>query len=756
MDWFFSRASLTFFIFICYNRVKDLMKLEVDILEQTIEKKDHLLKQIANEQNLQLKQVKSVIDLLGDGNTVPFIARYRKEQTGALDEVQIRDVSERWLYIQNLEQRKDEVIRIIEEQGKLTPELQQQIVKATKLQEVEDLYRPYKQKKRTRATIAKEKGLEPLAEWLMSFPLSGSMEEKAEEFLSSDKEVSNVEEAIAGAKDIIAEWISDDAASRKWVRQETFKNGRIETNVKDADKDEKKVYEMYYEYEEPVAKIVPHRVLAVNRGEKEDILKVAVKPQLEVILNFLTKKWVKDFRSITVSTVTEAIEDSYKRLIQPSIEREIRNELTEKAEEQAIHIFSENLRNLLLQPPLKGKIVLGVDPAYRTGCKLAVVDDTGKVLEIGVIYPHPPVNKAEAAKQKIIDIIKNHQVEMIAIGNGTASRETEQFIANILKEIGGEVYYLIVNEAGASVYSASDIAREEFPNFQVEERSAVSIARRLQDPLSELVKIDPKSVGVGQYQHDVSQKKLSDSLTFVVETAVNRVGVNVNTASPSLLQYVAGLSKTVANNIVKKREEEGKFVKRDQLKKIPRLGAKTYEQAIGFLRVLDGKEPLDRTGIHPENYAVVKELLKKYGFTTNDLGTENLKNALQSVDLQAVSTELSIGKLTLKDIIDALVRPERDPRDELPAPLLKKDVLQLEDLKSGMELQGTVRNVVDFGAFVDIGVKQDGLVHISKLTKRFVKHPLDIVSVGDIVTVWVDSVDKQKGRVSLTMLPPNA
>jgi protein Tex len=732
------------------------MKLEVDILEQTIEKNDHLLKQIAHEQNLQLKQVKSVIALLEDGNTVPFIARYRKEQTGALDEVQIRDVSERWLYIQNLEQRKDEVIRIIEEQGKLTPELQQQIVKATKLQEVEDLYRPYKQKKRTRATIAKEKGLEPLAEWLMSFPLSGSMEEKAEEFLSSDKEVSNVEEAIAGAKDIIAEWISDDAASRKWVRQETFKNGRIETNVKDVDKDEKKVYEMYYEYEEPVAKIVPHRVLAVNRGEKEDILKVAVKPQLEVILNFLTKKWVKDFRSITVSTVTEAIEDSYKRLIQPSIEREIRNELTEKAEEQAIHIFSENLRNLLLQPPLKGKIVLGVDPAYRTGCKLAVVDDTGKVLEIGVIYPHPPVNKAEAAKQKIIDIIKNHQVQMIAIGNGTASRETEQFIANILKEIGGEVYYLIVNEAGASVYSASDIAREEFPNFQVEERSAVSIARRLQDPLSELVKIDPKSVGVGQYQHDVSQKKLSDSLTFVVETAVNRVGVNVNTASPSLLQYVAGLSKTVANNIVKKREEEGKFVKRDQLKKIPRLGAKTYEQAIGFLRVLDGKEPLDRTGIHPENYSVVKELLKKFGFTTNDLGTENLKNALQSVDLQAVSTELSIGELTLKDIIDALVRPERDPRDELPAPLLKKDVLQLEDLKPGMELQGTVRNVVDFGAFVDIGVKQDGLVHISKLTKRFVKHPLDIVSVGDIVTVWVDSFDKQKGRVSLTMLPPNA
>lgn len=725
-------------------------------MEQTIEKKDVLLKQIASEHNLHLKQVKSVIDLMEDGNTVPFIARYRKEQTGALDEVQIRDISERWQYIQNLEQRKEEVVRTISEQGKLTPELELQIRKSTKLQEVEDLYRPYKQKKRTRATIAKEKGLEPLAEWLMSFPQSGSVIEKAQEFISEELNVQNEEEAVAGAKDIVAEWISDDAASRKWIRHETFKNGRIETSVKGAEKDEKKVYEMYYEYEEPVAKIVPHRVLAINRGEKEEILKVLVKPQLEVILNFLTKKWVKETNSISSSIVIEAIEDSYKRLIQPSIEREIRNELTEKAEEQAIHIFSENLRNLLLQPPLKGKIVLGVDPAYRTGCKLAVVDDTGKVLEIGVIYPHPPVNKLDAARKKIMEIIKQYNVEMVAIGNGTASRETEQFIADVLKEINGDVYYLIVNEAGASVYSASDLAREEFPNFQVEERSAVSIARRLQDPLAELVKIDPKSVGVGQYQHDVSQKKLSDSLTFVVETAVNRVGVNVNTASSSLLQYVAGLSKTVAINIVKKREEEGKFVSRVQLKKIPRLGAKTYEQAIGFLRVLEGKEPLDRTGIHPENYDVVKELLKRYGFTTSDLGTDKLKDALQSLDIPEVATDISIGELTLRDIVEALVRPERDPRDELPAPLLKKDVLQLEDLKSGMELQGTVRNVVDFGAFVDIGVKQDGLVHISKLTKKFVKHPLDIVSVGDIVTVWVDSVDKQKGRVSLTMLPPNA
>ncbi|MFD2442436.1 Tex family protein [Bacillus sp. CGMCC 1.16607] len=724
-------------------------------MEQTIEKKELLLKQIANEQSLSLKQVNNVIDLLEDGNTVPFIARYRKEATGALDEVQIRDISERWQYIQNLEQRKEEVVRIIGEQGKLTDELHKQIVKATKLQEVEDLYRPYKQKKRTRATIAKEKGLEPLAEWLMTFPSSGNVEEKAQEYISTENEVTSLEEALGGAKDIIAEWISDDADSRKWIRHETFKNGSIETNVKDVEKDEKKIYEMYYQYEEPISKIVPHRVLALNRGEKEEVLRVLVKPPLESVLNFLSKKWTKDFNSISAKIVIEAIEDSYKRLIQPSIEREIRNELTEKAEGQAIHIFSENLRKLLLQPPLKGKIVLGVDPAYRTGCKLAVVDDTGKVLKIDVIYPHPPVSKTEAAKQKTLDIIKEFDVEMVAIGNGTASRETEQFIAELLKEVKKEVYYLIVNEAGASVYSASDLAREEFPDFKVEERSAVSIARRLQDPLAELVKIDPKSVGVGQYQHDVSQKKLSDSLTFVVETAVNQVGVNVNTASSSLLQYVAGLSKTVANNIVKKREEEGKFVKRDQLKKIPRLGAKTYEQAIGFLRVIDGKEPLDRTGIHPENYSVVKELLKKYGFTTKDLGTEKLRDALQLIDLKSVSSELSIGELTLKDIIDALVRPERDPRDELPTPLLKKDVLQLDDLKQGMELQGTVRNVVDFGAFVDIGVKQDGLVHISKLTKRFVKHPLDIVSVGDIVTVWVDSVDKQKGRVSLTMLAPN-
>ncbi|MGS2779974.1 Tex family protein [Robertmurraya sp. GLU-23] len=721
-------------------------------MDQTIDKRKELLQTVAKEQNLNFKQVNNVISLLEEGNTLPFIARYRKEQTGALDEVQIRDIMERWQYIQNLEQRKEEVIRIIEEQGKLTVELKSQIEKSIKLQEVEDLYRPYKQKRRTKATVAKEKGLEPFAEWLVTFPVNGSIEEKASEFLSDELEVQSIEEVINGAKDIIAEWVSDDADSRKWVRSETAKSGFVEATVKDTEKDEKKVYEMYYEYSEPISKVVPHRTLALNRGEKEDVLRVAIKPNVERNMDYLTKKWIKNSNSFVVETVIEAVEDGYKRLIQPSIEREIRNELTEKAEERAIHIFSENLRNLLLQPPLKGKVVLGVDPAYRTGCKLAVVDETGKVLRIDVIYPHPPVSKKQEAEKKFKEIIETYEVEMVAVGNGTASRETEQFVVDMLKEQKREIYYLIVNEAGASVYSASDLAREEFPDFQVEERSAVSIARRLQDPLAELVKIDPKSVGVGQYQHDVSQKRLSESLTFVVETAVNQVGVNVNTASASLLQYVAGLSKTVATNIVKKREEEGKFVNRTQLKKIPRLGAKTYEQAIGFLRVIDGKEPLDRTGIHPENYQAVKNLLSKLGFTSADLGSEALKTTLSAVDIKAIAAELEIGELTLKDILDALVRPERDPRDELPAPLLKKDVLKLEDLKAGMELQGTVRNVVDFGAFVDIGVKQDGLVHISKLSNRFVKHPLDIVSVGDVVTVWVDSVDQQKGRVALTML----
>ncbi|MFC5733282.1 Tex family protein [Cytobacillus gottheilii] len=719
-----------------------------------LENRQETLQQIVKEEGLTNKQVNSTIALLEEGNTVPFIARYRKEMTGALDEVQIRNIMERWQYIQNLQQRKSEVIRLIDEQGKLTEELSKSIQKAAKLQEVEDLYRPYKQKRRTKATIAKEKGLEPFAEWLAGLPQNVQIEEKANEFLSEEHELLTVEDVLAGAKEIIAEWVSDDAESRKWIRQETAKNGKVESKLKNQENDEKNVFEMYYEYEEPISKIVPHRTLALNRGEKEDVLRINVKPNDEVVVGYLLKKWITDDRSPAAIYLKEAVEESYKRFIQPSIEREIRAELTEKAEEQAIRIFSENLRKLLLQPPLKGKVVLAVDPAYRTGCKLAVVDETGKVLKIDVIYPHPPVSKRKEASSKVVDILKTFHVEMVAIGNGTASRETEQFIADILKEIDEEIYYLIVNEAGASVYSASDLAREEFPNLQVEERSAVSIGRRLQDPLAELVKIDPKSVGVGQYQHDVSQKKLSESLTFVVETAVNQVGVNVNTASSSLLQYVAGLSKTVANNIIKKREEEGKFLQRSQLKKIPRLGAKTYEQAIGFLRILDGSEPLDRTSIHPESYPEVMKLLKSLGFSTADLGSTELVNELNAINIEKTAGELGVGVPTLKDIIEALVRPARDPRDDLAKPLLKKDVLQLEDLETGMELQGTVRNVVDFGAFVDIGVKQDGLVHISKLSKQFVKHPLNVVSVGDVVTVWVDSVDKNKGRVALTMLKP--
>lgn len=721
-------------------------------MEQTVVQRNDLLLTISKEVGVKEWQVNNVIELTNEGNTIPFIARYRKEKTGELDEVQIRSILERWNYLQNLLQRKEEVIRIISDQGKLTDELEKNILKATKLQEVEDLYRPYKQKRKTKASVAKEKGLEPLAEWLLTFPKSGSVEEETNKYLNEEKEVVTIEDAISGAQDIIAELVSDQADVRKWIRFETFKNGTISSAVKDESLDEKGVYEMYYDYEEPIEKIVPHRILALNRGEKEDILKVSIKPDVDKILTYLFQNFVSNNESITAHIVKTAVEDGYKRLIQPAIEREVRNELTEKAEEQAIHIFSQNLRNLLLQPPLKGKMVLGVDPAYRTGCKLAVVDETGKVLHIDVIYPHPPVSKREQAKIKVKEVIQKFKIEVIAIGNGTASRETEQFIAEVLKESDREVFYLIVNEAGASVYSASDLAREEFPDLQVEERSAVSIARRLQDPLAELVKIDPKSVGVGQYQHDVSQKKLNESLTFVVETVVNQVGVNVNTASPALLQYVSGLSKTVANNIVKKREEEGKFNNRDELKKIPRLGAKTYEQCIGFLRVIDGTEPLDRTPIHPESYASVRKLLSNLGFTTADLGSHELNEALNHLSIKETAQSLDIGELTLKDILDALKRPERDPRDDLPKPLLKKDVLSLEDLKPGMELQGTVRNVVDFGAFVDIGVKQDGLVHISKLSQQFVKHPLDVVSVGDIVTVWVDDVDVRKGRIALSMI----
>jgi len=708
---------------------------------------------IAKDVAIKANQAEAVIKLLDEGNTVPFIARYRKEATGSLDEVQIKAVEDRYHYIQQLEQRKEEVLRLIQEQDKLTPELENAIQVATVLQRVEDLYRPYKQKRRTKATIAKEKGLEPLADLLLEFR-SEALAQLAQDFVDTEN-VATVEDALAGARDILAERFADDAGIRQKIRAFSWKEGVLTTTLKNAELDEKKVFEMYYEYEEPVNRIVPHRILAVNRGEKEDVLKVAIQVPIERVLMIMWKEWIPATGSSpAIAEVKLAIEDSYKRLIQPSIERELRNELTEKAEAQAIHIFSENLRNLLLQPPLKGKYVLGVDPAYRTGCKLAVVDETGKMLEVTAIYPHPP--KPDVAKSKAVvkEILAKYPIKIIAIGNGTASRETEQFIADVLNEVKTDAAYVIVNEAGASVYSASDIARAEFPDLQVEQRSAVSIARRLQDPLSELVKIEPKAVGVGQYQHDVSQKKLSESLSFIVETAVNQVGVDVNTASASLMQYVSGLSKTVAENIVKVREENGQFTTRAQLKKIPRLGAKTYEQAIGFLRVPEAKNPFDATGIHPESYDIAEQILEAAHINKKELGTQKAEEAIAALNVQELSNTLGIGVVTIQDIVDTLKKPSRDPRDAFPQPLLKTDVLKMEDLQVGMELQGTVRNVVDFGAFVDIGVKQDGLVHISKLQKKRIKHPLEVVALGDIVTVWVEQIEVNKGRISLTMLTP--
>lgn len=714
--------------------------------------KENIIKWVATETSLAAPSIKQVIALLEEGNTVPFIARYRKEQTGALDEVQIKDIEEKWSYALHLAERKEEVIRLIDEQGKLTEELQQAITQATQLQRVEDLYRPYKQKRRTKATIAKEKGLEPLADLIWNQSLI-NLEEEATHYLSEEAELLTTEDVLQGANDIIAEWISDEPTYREYIREATYKKGLLQTVDKNKADDEKGVYEMYYAYEEPIRSIVAHRVLAINRGEKEAILKVSVLPPTEQIESYL-KKQVIAMQTAESSRVflEQSISDSYKRLIQPSVEREIRNTLTEMAENQAIDIFSKNLKNLLLQPPLKGKTILGVDPAFRTGCKLAVIDETGKMHSVSVMYPTAPKHDVEGAEKIVLDYMRDFPIELIAIGNGTASRETEQFIANLIEKHALAVSYMIVNEAGASVYSASKLAREEFPDLQVEERSAVSIARRVQDPLAELVKIDPKSIGVGQYQHDVSQKSLNESLTFVVETAVNQVGVNVNTASSSLLQYVSGLSKAVANNIIKQREELGKFTNRNQLKKVPRLGDKTYEQSIGFLRVIDGAEPLDRTPIHPESYQATNKLLAMIGCTSEDLGTMQLKQKLDTLEPETVAEELAIGKLTLLDIMKALRSPERDPRDDLPKPLLKKNVLSMEDLQPGLELQGTVRNVVDFGVFVDIGVKQDGLVHISKMSKNFVKHPMDIAAVGDVITVWVDQVNVEKQRIALTMI----
>lgn len=713
----------------------------------------HILKLTAIRAEVPVNQTEKVIVLLEEGNTVPFIARYRKEATGSLDEVQIKAVEDAYNYVTGLEQRKEEVLRIIEEQGKLDDKLKKEIVEATVLQRVEDLYRPFMQKRRTRATKAKEKGLEPLANELVTFS-DRTPEELAQPFVDVEKEVATIEDALAGARDIIAENIADDAAIREAIRKLAWSDGSIVSAVRKGAEDERKVFGNYYEYDEPLKRIVPHRTLALNRGEKENVLRVGISFPEERIIGGMERELIQKSHSPAVEQVKEAIQDSFKRLIAPSIEREIRASLTEKAEEQAIHVFSENLKSLLLQPPLKGNVILGVDPAFRSGCKLAIVDETGKLHEVSVIYPHPPKPAKEKSKQAILHLLDKYPVTIIAIGNGTASRETEMFIADCLKDAKTGVSYVIVNEAGASVYSASEQAREEFPNLQVEERSAVSIARRLQDPLSELVKIDPGSVGVGQYQHDVAKRKLAESLSFVVETAVNRVGVNVNTASSSLLQYVAGLSKTVAENIVQTREENGLYTKRNELKKVPRLGAKTYEQAIGFLRVPDAKNPFDSTGIHPESYKVAEQILEKIGLDKKSLGKKETSEALSTLNVNELSTELDVGTVTLKDIIETLQRPNRDPRDDYPQPLLKADVLDMKDLYEGLEMQGTVRNVVDFGAFVDIGVTEDGLVHISKLKKGFVKHPLDVVASGDIVTVWVEAVDKVKGRISLTMISP--
>lgn len=712
----------------------------------------NLIQSIKEKYKFSSKQINAVLTLLEEKNTVPFIARYRKEQTGGLDEVEIKQINDEYQYMVNLQKRKEEVIHNIEEQGLLTTELKNDILKQTKLQRVEDLYRPYKQKKKTRATEAKRKGLEPFAKWLKNPSLEMTIEEKATQFFN--EEIENIEQAIQGAQDIIAEKVSDEPKYRTKILKDTFQHGKIVTQKKKNAEDDQEIFSMYYDYSEPIKKIANHRTLAINRGEKEKILSVKIDMDIQGIENFIRKhEMIHHHEGSTI--IENAIADSLKRLIMPSIEREIRGDLTEKAEKHAIDVFSENLRNLLLQPPMKGKQILGVDPAFRTGCKLAVINPFGTFIAKGVIYPHPPVNKKEDAEKTFVQFVNNYDVDLIAIGNGTASRETEQFVASMIQKHKLKTQFIIVNEAGASVYSASEIARSEFPDFQVEERSAVSIGRRVQDPLSELVKIDPKSIGVGQYQHDVNQKALEGALTFVVETAVNQVGVDVNTASRSLLQYVSGLSSTIAQNIILYREENGPIKHNKDIAKVKRLGAKTFEQSIGFLRIINGSEPLDNTSIHPESYQATYQLLSEIGFSADDLGKADLKTALNHVDLTDMATKLNIGEPTLEDIIKSLIAPNRDPRDEFETPILKSDVLSIEDLSKDMKLSGTVRNVVDFGAFVDIGVKQDGLVHISKLSKKFVKNPMDVVSVGDIVDVWILDIDDKKGKVSLTMIDPH-
>ena len=712
------------------------------------------MKQLAKELNRPLGKVTAAVELLDAGNTIPFIARYRKEATGEMDEVVLRQLSERLQYLRNLEQRKEDVLKNIAEQGKLTEELETKIRQAEILQEVEDLYLPYKQKRRTRASIAREKGLEPLALAVLEGHISGDVSAEAALYIGKEDGAASVEEAIQGAMDIIAEILADDAELRKTARQLAWKDGRIVTKLKKVlEDDETTPYEMYYAYEEAVKNIPPHRILAMNRGENEEVLAVKVEQPEELILAGIHQQYQQKRSAECQQIFEEAARDGWKRLIGPAIEREIRNELTDAGEVQAIKVFSENLHNLLLQAPVKGHTVLGIDPGFRTGCKLAVVDDTGKVLEVGVMYPHPPQKKYQEAMALMKDMIIRWNVSIIAIGNGTASRESEALAADVIRQCPG-VQYIIVSEAGASVYSASPIAKEEFPEYDLSLRSAVSIARRLQDPLAELVKIEPKAVGVGQYQHDVTPKKLDEALHAVVEDCVNGVGVELNTASSALLQYVAGLSRATADGIVKMRNEQGKLTSRKQLLKVPRLGPKAYEQCAGFIRIADGENPLDNTPVHPESYQAAEALLQRLGYSKNDLRTDKLsqlRDALQQVSVKDMAKELEIGEPTLKDIIAALQKPGRDPREELDPPLLRSDVLSMEDLKPGMELKGTVRNVVDFGAFVDIGVKQDGLIHISQFGAKFIKHPMEVVAVGDIITVRVLDVDLRRGRIALTM-----
>ncbi len=707
---------------------------------------------ITEELGVKRWQVDAAVKLIDEGNTIPFIARYRKEATGTLDDEQLRSLYERLLYLRNLEEKKEQVLGSIEEQGKLTEELRSQILAAETLVVVEDLYRPYRPKRRTRATIAKEKGLEPLAAVITLQKTKEPLEATAQEYVNEEKEVHTAQEAIAGAKDIIAESISDEADYRMWIRKHTMQKGRIVSAAKDENAES--VYEMYYDFEEPVSKLAGHRTLALNRGEKEKILTVKVEAPEEDIIRYLEKKTIHTSNPYTTPVLKETVEDSYKRLIAPAIEREIRNELTEKAEDGAITVFGKNLEQLLMQPPIVGQTVLGWDPAFRTGCKLAVVDPTGKVIGTTVIYPTAPTTpqKIQASKDLLKKIIKKYGITLISVGNGTASRESEMFIVELLKEIPERVQYVIVSEAGASVYSASKLASEEFPKFDVGQRSATSIARRLQDPLAELVKIDPKSIGVGQYQHDMNQKKLSEALSGVVEDCVNKVGVDLNTASAPLLSYISGISSAIAKNIVAYREENGRFVSRKQLLKVAKLGPKAFEQCAGFMRIQGGDNPLDGTSVHPESYEAAEKLLDRQGFRTEDISGGKLTGlSLTIKDYKKLSEELGIGEITLRDIVKELEKPARDPRDEMPKPILRTDVLEMKDLTEGMILKGTVRNVIDFGVFVDIGVHQDGLVHISQITDRYIKHPLEAVSVGDIVDVKVMSVDLKKKRIQLTM-----